>query len=138
MADEEERIRRCVRKELELNLVYRTRKLIHSAATSSVSELNNVFAGQTSQRSSYGPSSRPAVKRQNIPGHWNRPKTKHVQSIPKTVWLLERPGDDVEITDDGCYRDYAITEDSVLLKAEIDLKSDQNEEAIRGEQKDVS
>ena len=128
---------------LELNLVSRTRNLIHSAATSSVSEFNNVFAGQTAQRSSLGPSSRPAVKRQNIPGHWNRPKktkqekTKHVHSIPKTVWLLERPDDDVEITDDGCYRNYAITEDSVLLMAEIDLKSDQNEEAIRGELKDV-
>ena len=138
MADEEERIRRCVREELQLNLVSRTRNLIHSAATSSVSELNSVFAGQTAQRSSFGPSSRPAVKRQNIPGHWNRPKktkqekTKHVHSIPKTVWLLERPDDDVEITND-----YAITEDSVLLKAEIDLKSDQNEEAIRGELKDV-
>ena len=68
MADEEERIR-CVREELELNLVSRTRNLIHSAASSSVPELNNVFAGQTAQRSSFGSSSRPAVKRQNIPGH---------------------------------------------------------------------
>ena len=74
MADEEERIRRCVREELELNLVSRTRNLIHSAASSSVPELNNVFAGQTAQRSSFGPSSRPTVKRQNIPGYWNRPK----------------------------------------------------------------
>ena len=143
MADEEERIRRCVREELELNLVSRTRNLIHSAASSSVPELNNAFAGQTAQRSSFGPSSRPTVKRRNIPGHWNRPKktkqekTKPVQSIPKTVWLLERPDDDVEVTDDGCYGDYAITEDSILLKAEIDLKSDQTEEAIRGELKAV-
>ena len=45
--------------------------------------------------------------------------------------------DDFEITDDGCYSDYAITEDSVLLKAEIDLKSDQTEQAIRGELKAV-
>ena len=140
MADEEERIRRCVREELELNLVSRTRNLIHSAASSSVNDLNNAFAGQTTGRSSnLGPSSRPAIKRQNIPGHWNRPKktkqekTKHVQSIPKTVWLLERPDDDVQITDDGCYGDYALNDDSVLVKAEIDLKSDQNEDAIRGE-----
>ena len=68
MADEEERIRRCVREELELNLVSRTRNLIHSAASSSVPELNNVFAGQTAQRSSFGSSSRPTVKRQNILG----------------------------------------------------------------------
>ena len=68
MADEEERIRRCVREELELNLVSRTRNLIHSAASSSVPEFNNVFAGQTAQRSSFGPSSRPTVKRQNILG----------------------------------------------------------------------
>ena len=69
MADEEERIRRCVREELELNLVSRTRNLIHSAASSSVPELNNVFAGrQTAQRSSFGLSSRPTVKRENIFG----------------------------------------------------------------------
>ena len=110
MADEDERIRRCVREELELNLVSRTRNLIRSVASSSVNDLNNAFAGQTARRSSnLGPSSRLAIKRQNIPGHWNRPKktkqekTKHVQSIPKTVWLLERPDDDVQITDDGCY-----------------------------------
>ena len=47
------------------------------------------------------------------------------------------PDDDFEITYDGCYSDYAITEDSVLLKAEIDLKSDQTEQAIRGELKAV-
>ena len=140
MSDEEDRIRRCVREELELNLVSRTRSLIRSAASSSVNDLNNAFAGQTAEGRSLGPSSRPAIKRRNIPGHSNRPKktkqekTKHVQSIPKTVWLLERPDDDyVQITDDGCYSDYALTYDSVLLKAEIDLKSDQNEDAIRGE-----
>ena len=41
MADEEDRIRRCVREELELNLVSRTRSLIRSAASSSVNDLNN-------------------------------------------------------------------------------------------------
>ena len=46
---------------------------------------------------------------------------------------MERPDDDVQITDDGCYGDYALNDDSVLVKAEIDLKSDQNEDAIRGE-----
>ena len=45
-----------------------TRNLIHSAASSSVPELNNAFAGQTAQRSSFGPSSRSTVKRQNILG----------------------------------------------------------------------
>ncbi|CAH3153299.1 unnamed protein product, partial [Porites lobata] len=75
---------------------------------------------------------------------WNRPKktkqkkTKPVQSIPKTfLVILNAADDDFEITDDGCYSDYAITEDSVLLKAEIDLKSDQTEQAIRGELKAV-
>jgi len=119
---------------------------MRSAASSSVNDLNNAFAGQTAEGRSLGPSSRPAmaIKRRNIPGHWNRPKktkqektkqekTKHAQSIPKTGWLLERPDDDdVEITDDGCYSDYALTDVSVLLKAEIDLKSDQNEDVIRG------
>ena len=93
-----------------MNLVSRTRSLIRSAASSSVNDLNNTFAGQTAEGRSLGPSSRPAmaIKRRNIPGHWNRPKKtkqekmKHVQSIPKTVWLLERPDDDdVQITDDG-------------------------------------
>ena len=52
-------------------------------------------------------------KKTNTLGHWNRPKktkqekTKPVQSIPKTVWLLERPNDNVGITDNGCYSDYA-------------------------------
>ena len=73
----------------------------------------------------------------NRPKKTKQEKTKPVQSIPKTVWLLERPDDDFEITDDGCYSDYAITEDSLLLKAEIDLKSEQTEEAIRGELKAV-
>ena len=92
MADEEDRIRRCVREELELNLVSRTRSLIRSAASSSVNDLNNAFAGQTAEGRSLGPSSRPAIKRRNIPGHWgNRPKktkqekTKHVQSINKRL-----------------------------------------------------
>ena len=43
MADEEERIRRCVREEIELNLVSTTRNLIHSAASSSVPKLSNNF-----------------------------------------------------------------------------------------------
>ena len=50
MADEEERVRCCVREELELNLVSRTRNLIHSAASSSVPELNNVFACQAAHK----------------------------------------------------------------------------------------
>ena len=60
MADEEERIRRCVREELEITLVSRARNLIHSAASSSVPELN-IFACQAAQRSFFGSSSRPRV-----------------------------------------------------------------------------
>ena len=87
MADEEERIRRCVREELELNLVSRTRNLIHSAASSSVPELNNVFAGQTAQRSSFGPSSRPTVKRQNIPGKWNSQRRRNKKKSQSSQFL---------------------------------------------------
>ena len=85
MADEEERIRRCVREKLELNLVSRTRNLIHSAASSSVHELNNVFAGQTAQRSSFGSQSRSTVKRQNILGqlHVVLLRTKTQRGIQK-------------------------------------------------------
>ena len=41
MADEQERIRRCVREELEPYLVSRTRNLIHSAASSSAPKSNS-------------------------------------------------------------------------------------------------
>lgn len=78
--------------------------------------------------------SKPAFK-PNIACHWNRQenkskqeKPKNVQSIPKTVWLLERPEEDV-----SCNRENSFTEDSVLVRAEIDLTSDQNIEEIRGE-----
>ena len=103
MADEEERIRRFLREEFQLglNLVSRTRNLIRSAASSSVNDLNNAFASRTEGRSSTKKT--------------KQEKTKHVQSITKTVWLLERPDDDVQTTDDGCYGDYALTDDSVLV-----------------------
>lgn len=78
--------------------------------------------------------SKPAFK-PNIACHWNRQENKskqenpkNVQSIPKTVWLLERPEEDV-----SCNRENSFTEDSVLVRAEIDLTSDQNKEEIRGE-----
>ena len=58
----------------------------------------------------------------------NKKILKNVQSIPKTVWLLERPEEDV-----SCNRENSFTEDSVLVRAEIDLTSDQNKEEIRGE-----
>lgn len=138
MADDEERsrilIRQYVREELELSLVSRSRNLIRSATPSSANVLSNTFSDQMGQESASRPS-RPAFKRPNIAHHWNRQerkskqeKSKNVQSIPKTVWLLERPVEDV-----SCDGGNSFTEDSVLVRAEIDLMSDQNEEEIRGE-----
>ena len=103
-ADNEERsrIRQYVREELELSLVSKTRNLIRSAASSSANVLSNTFSDQMGQESASRPS-RPAFKRPNIARHWNRQdkkskqeKSKNVQSIPKTVWLLERPVEDVQ------------------------------------------
>lgn len=78
--------------------------------------------------------SQPAFKRPNIPRCWNRQekklkqeKSKNVQSIPKTVWLLEGP------EDVSCDWENSLTEDSILVRAEINLKSDNNLEEIRGE-----
>ena len=78
--------------------------------------------------------SRPVFKRPNIARRWNRQekkskqeKPKNVQSIPKTVWLLEGP------EDVSCDWENALTEDSILVRAEINLKSDKNLDEIRGE-----
>lgn len=69
-------------------------------------------------------------------GHsWRFKKSKAVkiQTIPKTVWLLDKPNDDVEISPDGDCEDYSITDEMVLLKGEFDLVSNQKEEDIRRE-----
>lgn len=73
--------------------------------------------------------SKPAFK-PNIACHWNRQENKSKQKKPKNVqsWLLERPEEDV-----SCNRENSFTEDSVLVRAEIELTSDQNKEEIRGE-----
>ncbi|KAJ7337766.1 hypothetical protein OS493_007921 [Desmophyllum pertusum] len=115
MADEES-IRRCVRDELELNLVQRTRNLIRSAAVSTSRDLDqNVGRGSLSNRSrsfspafrstsasstapgsssnSTGPANSGGTKRSNsAPGHpWRFKKSKPVkiQSIPKTVCRVQ-------------------------------------------------
>ena len=78
--------------------------------------------------------SRTAFKRPNIARRWNRQekqskqeKPDNVQSILKTVWLLEGP------EDVSCDWENSLTEDSILVRAEINLKSDNNLEEIRGE-----
>ena len=49
------------------------------------------------------------------------------------MWLLDKPSDDMEISPDGDYEDYSITDEMVLLKGEFDLVSNQKEEDIRRE-----
>ncbi|KAJ7318913.1 hypothetical protein OS493_036904 [Desmophyllum pertusum] len=58
-------------------------------------------------------------------------------SIPKTVWLLDKPSKEVEIGDDGEYEDYSVTDDIVLLKGEFDLVSNHKEEDIRRELEEI-
>ena len=150
MADEES-IRRCVRDELELNLVQRTRSLIRSSAVSTARELDHNLAGnmlsnrsrssspalRTPSENSAGLSSSGGTKRSSsAPGHsWRSKKSKSakIQSIPKTVWLLDKPSEEVEIGTDGEFEDYPVTDDVVLLKGEFDLVSNHKEENIRRE-----
>lgn len=153
MADDQERIRQCVREELELNLVSRTRNLIRSAAASTARELGQAFPASTSNQGSqlYSATSPsvssgdPSLTNTNK-GKRSRPFNSHtlrfkkskpevkVQKVPKTVWLLEKPSEEVELTDDGgSYEDYSLTDDMVLLKGEFDLVSNHTEEEIRRE-----
>ena len=124
MADEDN-IRRCVRDELELNLVQRTRNLIRSAAVSSARDLeqnlgggllSNTRSGRSANSlNDTGSTSFSGTKRSSsAPGHsWRFKKSKAVkiQTIPKTVRLLDKPSDDVEISADADCEDYAITDE---------------------------
>ena len=119
MADEE--IRRVVREELELNLVSRTRNLIRSAASSASrlgesitqsstpSSLSTVAPRALTSGTSSTNNKRPFPATGK--GHWMRTKKAKpikIQSVPKSVWLLERPRDDVEISDAGIYEDDSV------------------------------
>lgn len=91
MADEEN-IRHCVRDELELNLVQRTRSLIRSAAVSTARDLDHNLGGnmlsnrsiscspalRTPSENSTGSSSSGGTKRSSLaPGHyWRFKKSK--------------------------------------------------------------
>ena len=56
-----------------------------------------------------------------------------IQNIHKTVWLLEKASDEVEIGVDGEYEDYTVFYDMTILKGEFDLISNHKEQDIRGE-----
>ena len=116
MAEEESRIRQCVRDELELNLAQRTRNLICSAAVSTARDLDQNLGGGSPINRSFIPASRStsvrtsstslstnstgdgssggAKRTYSTPGHtWRFKKNKaaKIQSIPKTVWLSDKP-----------------------------------------------
>ena len=64
---------------------------------------------------------------------FKKSKATQIQSIPKTVWLLDKPSEEAEIGTDGEFEDYPRTNDMVLLKGEFDLVSNHKEENIRRE-----
>lgn len=156
MADEEN-IRHCVRDKFE----QRMRNLIRSTAASITRDLDQNLGGgllpsrsrscilvvcSTSKSATFsgalsgigsGSSSLGVTKGSSpVPGHsWRFKKSKAVkiQSIPRTVWLLDKPSEDVEIGTDGEYEDYAVTVDMVLLKREFDPVNNHREENIRRE-----
>ena len=94
-------------------------------------------AVRTSSENSAGFTSSCGTKRSSsAPGHsWRFKKSKppKTQSIPKTVWLLDKPSEEVEIGTDREFEDYAVSDDMVLLKVEFDLVSNHKEENIRRE-----
>ena len=150
MADEEN-IRHCVRDELELNLVQRTRSLIHSATVSTARDLDYNLGGNMlsnrstscspalrmpSENSARSSSSGGTKRSSSAPGHsWRFKKSKppKIQIIPKTVWLLDKKSEEVEIGTDGEFEDSPVTDDMVLKKGEFDLVSNNKEENIRRE-----
>lgn len=148
MADEEN-IGHCVRDEIELNLVQRTRSLIHSATVSTARDLDyNLGGNMLSNRStscspalrmpsenSARSSSSGGIKRSSsAPGHsWRFKKSKPPKIQPKTVWLLDKKSEEVDIGTDGEFEDSPVTDDMVLLKGEFDLVSNNKEENIRRE-----
>ena len=82
---------------------------------------------RTASENSTGFTSSGRTKRSSsAPGHsWRFKKSKppKIQRIPKTVWLLDKPSEEVEIGTDGEFEDYAVSDDMVLLKGEFDLVS---------------
>ena len=64
---------------------------------------------------------------------FKKSKATQIQSIPKTVWLLDKPSEEAEIGTDGEFENYPRTNDMVLLKGEFDLVSNHKEENIRRE-----
>ena len=91
----------------------------------------------TPSENSSGSSSSCGTKRSSsAPGHsWRFKKCKppKMQRIPKTVWLLNTPSEEVDIGTDGEFEAYAVTDDIVLLKGEFNLVSNHKEENIRRE-----
>ena len=77
----------------------------------------------------------------STPGHsWRFKKSKpaKIQSIPKTVWLLDKPSEEAEIGTHGEFEDYPVTDDMVLLKGEFDLVSNHKEETSEENWKESS
>ena len=89
MADEEN-IRRCVRDELELNLVQRTRNLIRSAAVSTARDLDHNLAGNLLPNRSR--SSSPAFRKpsENDAGSSSSGGTKRSSSAPGHSWRFKK------------------------------------------------
>ena len=151
---DEESIRRCVREELEQNLVQRTRNLIRSLAASTArdrqrnltsnnqhnrslsqpalsSTLSPGVGGNTTTSNNTSDVKRPT----SVPGHswtFKRSKPAKVKTVPKTVWMLDKSSEE-HFGSDGGYNEYRIREDMIVVKGEIDLMSNHTEQDIRRE-----
>lgn len=139
----EERVRECVREELNRvgqgntqNLVERTRQLINSSASSAARAIHSVINSENSgsnQRQQKRPAPKPTV-----PGHnlrfTKKPKTGNSSKgkskvVTKSVYLLDcLDGTDLKESDE-----YVLVDDMIVVKGQLDLSSDQTEEDIRDE-----
>ena len=64
---------------------------------------------------------------------FKKSKAVKIQTISKTVCLLDKPNDDMEISPNGDYEYFSVTAEMVLLKGKFDLVSNQKEEDITRE-----
>ena len=84
----EENIRRCVRDELELNLVQRTRSLIRSVAVSTARDLDHNLAGN--MLSNRSRSCNPAFRTPSENGSSSSGRTKRSSSAPGHSWRFKK------------------------------------------------
>ena len=138
----EENIRRCVRDELELNIVQRTRSLILSAAVSTARDLDHNLAGNmlSNRDLAIQRSERNRRMAQDLPALVD---LEDPLQLPVTLGGLRKVSHQryrvfqnlcgFWIGTDGEFEDCPGTDDKVLVKGKFDLVSNHKEENIRRE-----